>query len=227
MELFSIGKREGSRWAREFINTLVPQPRIGDTMKVRGLVIILFILLFVISTAPVGQTRAADKTQVSATETFDPFGLLGPPVGEILSLGTVTCPGFEPTGDPMQPCPPGSRTHTRGLTIISRVESSDPQVSGDMTVEINSNLDADYTGPAWGTFSLALDAGGTWDGTWQGRRVQEGDHWIIPLHVSGQGTGGAVDGMQLMIVDRIVDFTPLGIPYIGTIEGRILDPHAK
>ena len=196
-------------------------------MKARAIVTILIALFFVGSTALVGRTSAADKTTFTATETFDPFGMLGPPVGTLLSPGTVMCPGFEPTGDPLQPCPPGSRTHTRGLTIISRVEASDPRVSGNMTIEINSNLDADSTGPAWGTFSLALDAGGTWDGTYQGRRVKEGDHWVVPLHVSGQGTGGAIDGMQMMCVDRIVEFTPLGIPYIGTIEGRIVDPHAK
>ena len=83
-------------------------------MKARSVIIILFVLIFIASTAPVGQTSAADKTQVSGTETFDPFNLLGNgPVGEILSLGTVECPGFEPTGNPMQPCPTGSRTHSR------------------------------------------------------------------------------------------------------------------
>jgi hypothetical protein len=199
----------------------------GEIMKARSLVIILFVLFFVGSTTLVSPTSASNKSTVSATERFDPFGLLGPPVGEILSPGTVRCPGHEPTGDPLQPCPPGSRTHIRGFKIISRVDSSDPRLSGNMMVEINANWDADFTGPVWGTFSLALDAGGTWDGTFAGRRVKEGDHWILPLHVSGQGTGGIVDGMHLMVVDRIFIPTPVPIAYIGTIEGRIVDPHAK
>jgi hypothetical protein len=197
-------------------------------MKARHLVIILFVLFLAGSMAPFAQTSAADKTQVSGTETFNPLGLFGQPaVGMIISPGTVLCPGFDPTGDPMQPCPPESRTHIRGFTIISRVEAADPRLSGWMTVELNANMDAEYTGPVWGTFSLALDAGGTWDGTWQGRRSRVGDHWIVPLHVSGQGTGGAVDGMKLMVVDRIVVPTAAPIAYTGTIEGRIVDPHSK
>jgi hypothetical protein len=96
-----------------------------------------------------------------------------------------------------------------------------------MTVKANANYDANATGPVWGTFSVALDAGGTWDGTFQGIRIQEGNTWVAPLHASAQGTGGPVDGMQLLLVDRIVDFEPAGVVYIGTLQGRILDPHGK
>lgn len=196
-------------------------------VKMRAVVIVLLSLFLVGSTALVGQTSASDKTLVTGTERFDPLGLFGSPIGSILDPGTVLCPGNEPTGDPAQPCPPGSRLHIRNSTIISRVDSSNPALSGNMTVVINANFEADTTGPTWGTFSIALDAGGTWDGTFEGRRVREGNHWVAPLHVSGQGTGGAVDGMHLMAVDRLVIPTPLPIAYFGTIEGRIVDPHAK
>lgn len=196
-------------------------------MKVRVLVIVLLAVAFVGAPAMFGYASAADKTLISGTETFDPFGLLGPPVGQILDLGTVQCPGQEPTGDPLQPCPLGSRTHIRGFTFVSRVDSLDPSLGGEMTVVLNANFDADSTGPAWGTFSLALDAGGVWDGTFEGRRRRVGDHWVLPLHVSGRGTGGAIDGAHLMAVDVITISTPAPVAYTGEIEGRVVDPHAN
>ena len=196
-------------------------------MKARELVIILLVLFVVGSTAMLGQAGAAKKTPVAGTETFDPFGMLGAPVGQILDPGTVRCPGHDPTGDPLQPCPVGSRSRIRGFTYVSRVDSMDASLSGNMTVELNANFDADSTGPVWGTFSLALDAGGTLDGTFQGRRMQEDDHFIVPLQVSGQGTGGGVDGVHLMAVDLITAFSPGPFPYTGIIEGRIVDPRSK
>lgn len=197
-------------------------------MNLRGLVIFILALFLVGSTALVSRTSAADKTIVTGTETFDPFGLLGGgQIGDILSPGTVNCPGFEPTGDPLQPCPPGSRINFRDMKIRSRVESTDPRYTGWLTLTLNGNFDAASTGPVWGTSSIALDAGGTWDGTWQGMRVQEGGLWITPLHFSGQGTGGVVDGMQVLGVDRVVAPTPAAILYTGSVQARILDPHAK
>jgi hypothetical protein len=113
------------------------------------------------------------------------------------------------------------------MKTLSRVDSTSSLMAGWMTVEANANWDAAGTGPAWGTFSLALDAGGTWDGTWEGVRSQQGSLWVNPLHGSGQGTGGAVDGMKLMLVDRIVEVTLFAFAYTGSIEGRIVDPNAK
>jgi hypothetical protein len=168
---------------------------------------------------------AADKFELTASETFDPFGILGgPPIGEFLASGTVKCPGYEPTEDPMQPCPVGSRQHTRDVVVKSRTESSDPAMSGWMTVVLNSNLDADGVGPVWGTFRSELDGGGIWEGTWQGLRTAEDGYWIAPLHVVGKGYGGLVDGMQMMGEDVI--WSPVTPPYVylGSIKVRILDP---
>jgi hypothetical protein len=199
----------------------------GEVMKARRLLISVFALILLGSVAVASHSRAGDKSVVTGTEVFDPLGLFGPPVGQILSPGSVECPGNEPTGNPLQPCPAGSRIHIRDFTYISRVNASDPTLSGWMTVVSNANWDANATGPNWGTASLALDAGGTWDGTWQGVRVQDGSTWVIPIHFSGQGTGGAVDGMHLLVVDRAVGFTAMPIAYVGTIESRIVDPHGK
>ena len=172
---------------------------------------------------------AADKFEIAASETFDPFGVFSteiPPVtvGEFLMFPTVKCPGHEPTGDPMLPCPEGSRQHSRDGVWISRVQSTDSALSGWMTVVLNANLDAGGAGPVWGTFSIALDAGGTWEGTYQGLRVTEDGYWTATLHAVGKGYGGAVEGMKMMIEDEIwTPFTP-PIAYFGTITGRIVDP---
>lgn len=197
-------------------------------MKPRVILIVLsLVFLLAASASSVGQTSAADKTFATGTETFDPFGLFGPPVGTIISPGTVACPGSQPTGNPMQPCPVGSRMHVRHFKVLSRVDSSDPRLSGWMTVDMNANFDEQATGPAWGTYSLAVNEGGTIDGTFEGVRSFDGSQWVIPLHASGQGVGGVVDGLQLVLVDRILGYTPVPIAYFGTIEGRILDPHSK
>lgn len=168
---------------------------------------------------------AAEKFNYTASETFDPFGLFGAPVGYIVSPPTVKCPGHKPTGDPMQPCPAGSRTHTRNSVVVSRVDAEDPNMSGWMTVVLNSNMDANLAGPVWGTFSIAIDSGGTWEGTWQGLRVAEEGFWSATLNVQGKGFGGMVDGMKMMATDEIFTPTPVPIAYLGLIEGRIVDPN--
>ena len=171
---------------------------------------------------------AAEKSDVTASEIFNPLDILpGVPVaGEFVYPGTAKCPGYEPTGNPEQPCPAGSRTHLRDTVIISQVISMDARMTGLMTIELNANWDADFAGPLWGTFSLAVDSGGTWIGTWQGlrERVAE-DQWEGTLHVIGKGYGGIVDGMKVMAEDQIVSFTAAPIAYIGIIEGRIVDPN--
>lgn len=171
---------------------------------------------------------AAEKYYVTASEVFNPFGILPgvPVVGQFVYPGTAKCPSYEPTGNPEQPCPAGSRTHLRNVVIISQIYSLDARVTGWMTIELNANWDADFAGPLWGTFSIAVDSGGTWEGTWQGfrERVDE-NQWAGLLRVRGKGYGGIVDGMVLMAEDQIVSFTPAPIAYLGDIEGRIVDPN--
>jgi len=176
--------------------------------------------------APTG--FAAEQTAVTASEVFNPSGdVPGIPMsGEFVYPGTVKCPGHEPTGNQLQPCPATSRTHLRNTEIISEVYSMDARVTGLMTVVLNANWNTDFEGPVWGTFSFAVENGGTWFGTWQGlrKRVDE-DEWTGTLHVIGKGYGGIVDGMKLMAEDRITSFTPAPIAYFGVIEGRIVYPN--
>ena len=178
--------------------------------------------------APTG--FAAEKSYFTASEVFNPFGILPgvPVIGEFIYPGTVECPGYEPTGNPEQPCPAVSRTHIRNGVIISQIFSLDARMTGLMTVELNSNWNTDFEGPTWGTFSIAVDSGGTWEGTWQFLRervAEDVDEWTGTIHVTGKGYGGIVDGMLMMAEDRVVSFTPMPIAYLGYLEGRIVDPN--
>ena len=175
--------------------------------------------------APIG--FAAEKYDVTADEVFDPMNTMGNgPVGILIPGGTVKCPGHEPVGDPtLPPCPAGSRTHIRNTMVITRVNSDDERVAGDMTVTLNANWNANFAGPIWGTFSIELDSGGTWVGTWEGLRVFEDPYWSATLHVNGQGFGGLVEGMHMMAEDYIEGQFPMPIAYVGLIKGRIIDPN--
>ena len=182
-------------------------------------------LLFVGAIIPPA-SFAGEPEDFVASEMYDPFNILGGgAVGDLVYPPTVTCPGNELTADPFQPCPVGSRTHVRNGMWISRVEAASPSISGMMTVVMNSNMNATFEGPSWGTFSIALDSGGTWEGTWQGVRVAEDGYWTATLHIQATGLGGAVDGMKLVGEDQITSFGSLNLAYFGTIQGRIIDPN--
>jgi len=186
-------------------------------------------LLLVVGVLILPASFAAEKSEVTGTELFNPLPLDGfpaPQIGQFISMPTIKCPGYELTGDPMQPCPVGSRTHLRNGVVVSRIISDDARVTGWMTVEFNTNLDANFEGPAWGTFMIDVDdTDGIWEGTWQGLRVAEDGYWTAALNVHGKGFGGIVDGLKLMAEDHLFLVTPLPLAYIGTIEGRIIDPN--
>lgn len=174
--------------------------------------------------APAG--FAADKSEFTADEVYDPFGYMGEPVGYFVSPGTVNCPGHVPIGDPnLPPCPADSRTHIRSGVLISRVNSEDARVAGWMTVELNANWDIYFAGPIWGTFSLVLDSGGSWAGTWQGEREFNGSYWTGTLNVRGKGIGGSVDGMIMMADDYLQSYIPMPVAYVGVIEGVVIEPN--
>lgn len=197
-------------------------------MKRSAWFIFISVLFIVGSVLPGWQTSAAIKIEFAGTETFDPDGVLGEPLGWIIEPGTFTCPGGDYTGDPTQPCPDGSNVHLRGNKRLARLATSDPRMTGWNTVEVNANWDADFTGHMWGTFSIELDNDlGFWEGTFQGKRTREGDQWLLVINGTGHGTGGAVEGMQVKLVDQIETLYPVLGPVIGNVTGRILDPHSK
>ncbi len=172
----------------------------------------------------------AVTTQLTATDVFDPLGLLGNgPVGAILSYGTLTCPGTQPTGNLMQPCPPGSRIMLHGITWKSRVISQDPLLTGWFFAEGNFELDDNAAGRMAGSFRIELDSGGIWEGSWTGEKskVENAVAWILRGRYVGHGTSGNVDGMQLRITDVATIFTPLGFVWVGAIDGQVLAPASR
>ena len=172
---------------------------------------------------------AAEKSVFTGTDLFNPLPLPGfpaPQIGELLSLPTISCPGHEPTGDPAQPCPVGSRMHSRDVLVVSRLIADDPRATGWLTVGLNSNLDANFEGPSWGTFRLDVDdTDGFWEGTWTGYRTAYDGYWVGTIYGQGKGYGGTVDGMKMMAEEQIMLVTAMPIAYIGTWEGRIIDPN--
>lgn len=111
---------------------------------------------------------------------------------ELIYAGAVKCPGgYEPTGNPFQPCPAGSRAQVRGRLAQFRDESLDPRLTGDDYVTANANLDTAGLGPIWGTFRLVLDAGGVWEGSWAGKITPTG----AKIQATAHGSGGTVDGL--------------------------------
>jgi hypothetical protein len=189
-----------------------------------GLLILFFMGVLI---APTG--FAAEKYDVTAVEVFDPLGIItGDFIGRFVSEGTVNCPGHEPVLNPnLPPCPAGSRTHIRTAVIETRVDSADERVAGLMTVQLNANWNANFEGPLYGTFTILLDAGGSWAGTYEGKRTFDSTLWVWKgtLHVRGTGFGGLVDGMKMMAEDELESIFPMPIAYIGNIEGRIIDPN--
>ena len=195
----------------------------------RKLIVLCLSTLLFVGAVVVPTSFAAEQSEFTATELFNPLPLPGfpaPQIGELLSPPTIKCPGYEPTGNPAQPCPVGSRMHSRDALIVSRLLSDDPRVTGWLTVEANSNLDANLEGPSWGTVRLEVDDGeGVWEGTWHGYRAAEDGYWVGTINGHAQGYGGIVDGMKMMVVQQIILVTPTPIAYIGTWTGRIIDPN--
>ncbi len=174
----------------------------------------------------------AEVTYANLTLQFNPFGVpnpLGvPQTGQILNPGQVMCPGNTPTGNPMLPCPQGSRIVSRGTLLLIRTESDNPALTGWLTLEHNANFAPDYSGPVWGKFSIQLDAGGSWEGTWNGIRTKTGDSlWVVHLRIVGHGLGGNVDGMQVKGTGQITAITPMPIVLKGVGTARLLNPDGE
>jgi len=84
--------------------------------------------------------------------------------------------------------------HQRGVQVINRVTSSSVYVTGDMTLEMNFDIDlATGLGHAYGTLSIVPTAyNGTWEGHWSTHISPEG----LTGNATGQGTGD-LEGMKI------------------------------
>jgi hypothetical protein len=167
-------------------------------------------------------TQAGEKTQVTSVDRFDPYGLflgLGQ-IGTFYNYGTVACPGNEPTGNPYQPCPVGSRSRIRGIVFHSRHSSSDPRLNGWSTFEYNANLDPDGKGSTWGKWQMQLEDGGVWEGVYNGGKP-------FGERVEFHGTGGSVDGLLLKLESTSATTYGGGIAFDISYAGYIVDPKEK
>ena len=84
--------------------------------------------------------------------------------------------------------------HQRGVLLINSVTSSSDYITGDMTIEMDFDIDlATGLGHAYGSLSIAPTA---YNGTWEG-------HWsthISPAGLQGRATGqgtGDLEGMKI------------------------------
>ncbi len=176
-----------------------------------------------------GMTAA--RTELTYTDLFNPYGIPNPlvpnAVGYLENPGSLICPGHTPNADPTQPpCPEGSRIVARGVVAHSRAESESPALAGWMTVELNGNLAPDYTGPVWGKLSIQLDAGGKWEGAWNGmrKRVAGEAIWTADLRIVLHGLGGEIEGLQARCGEMITALAPMPVLYKGAGTCRVLDP---
>jgi hypothetical protein len=179
---------------------------------------------------PAFAVAQAGATRVTATEVFDPLNVLGNgAVGAITAPGTVTCPGEQPTGDPAQPCPPGSRVRLRGFSGKSRIVSQSPLLSGWMSWEVNANFDGSAAGPAWGTWRLELDAGGVWEGSYSDARskVEDMNVWVGRARFVGRGTSGSVNGMHLRFSEVALSYMPMPVSWVGPLDGEVVEAHCR
>jgi hypothetical protein len=188
-----------------------------------------FLALAPLLLVPVFTAAQAVTTPLAGVEIFDPLNLFHQgSVGSILNAGELTCPGTTPTGNPMQPCPAGSRINMRDAALKSRLASQDARLAGWFNITGNSDLDSNATGVAWGTFQLELEAGGAWEGTWIGNRTQmEGLAWVTRISGVGRGTGGSVDGKQLLFSETVISFAPVSVAYVGDITAEVFSPPSK
>jgi len=191
------------------------------------------------------------RTPFTAKDDFrlDPSLLGNSRLVELL-LRTIECPGHEPTGDILQPCPPGSPTRVRGLPFLSVVEADTAAFTGYIVGTASGDLEPDYGGRVWGLWTLRLSSrDGAWTGLWYGTRTyhapargDEGGAWLTEIHLTGFGTG-SLSGRRVRATESVVTYTPLPFPYEvleylqlpgpcvngvcppeGIVEGRILEP---
>lgn len=105
---------------------------------------------------------------------------------------------------------PDGNVQVRGMVWQCTDTASDPRLSGSNTIVMNANWDAQMLGPVWGTFHLH-NAGGVWDGTWEGMATTGG----LRLHGTGTGSAG-YEGLKFWLDGAS-----------GVYSGHILDPRGQ
>jgi len=200
-----------------------------------------FLMMFAVAyLLPAQSTFGAEgngalRVEFTATDDWSPVG----------TLGQISCPGGEFTGNLIQPCPPGTNVHVRDATAQALVSADDPRLTGILTYTLNYNFDAEFTGSAWGTWNLEVaTCEGVWEGVWNSKRTLLPDQpgpigmgtWIGNMKLVGHGRGDCVDGLKMKATELAITFTPIPFPYEmiglcgsgcapeGILTGEILEP---
>ncbi len=110
--------------------------------------------------------------------------------------------------------------HIRDNVFITRIEVTDPRVSGEALIKMDANFKlvdppVFVTGRMWGTFKLS-NADGYWEGIIEGVRIKNGYSYFKYV---GHGEG-AYKGLQLRMRYERLDPDP-SVP--GTLRGYILE----
>ena len=175
---------------------------------------------------PVAIGAGVQRTDVVETDDW--------PADSLLDPGTIKCPGGELVWtDPVTPvCLGSGRIHFRGVVGYGCIEGfsngdPEPRLTGVVMFEANGNLDADYTGPVWGTYKNVpaescdpedlVDPPVYWKGVWQGYRYKICNggpcYWLGEFKLVGKGHGGSLEGLHFKGTETIVTFTPLPVPW--------------
>ena len=163
-------------------------------IKRKQLFLITLILVVVLLLTAGTAVAAAKVTEFSGNEY----------IVDLIYPGDVTVPGGK-----------FHNFHGRGRIWELYHDTTDPRVTGTVIVHSNGNFNADFEGPAWGTFYLESDE---CDGAWNAR-------WHSPagrpelIYAVGHGTG-EFEGMKAWWT----------LEYVGEdveITGRILDPQGE
>ncbi len=148
------------------------------------------------------------------------------------SPGEITCVGGELKAplNPMDPCTSGTRkVLIRNQTARVRYDvAAGPAelFGGTSAATLNYNLDADLTGPVWGTFKWTVkskflgDPGEIWEGVWFGQADLK--TFVITFTVVGHGHGVRLEGLEFEIHAMFPGLpVPLGS---GPFTGRVVGP---
>jgi hypothetical protein len=88
--------------------------------------------------------------------------------------------------------------HYEGWISKYNLESNCPELTGVLTVTLNSYLDYGVGGPQWGTFyfETAYDGGGTFEGTFHGK---QNDNGYFIVESESHNSTGSLRGLTLTL----------------------------
>jgi hypothetical protein len=196
-------------------------------MNLKFFVIVMMSICIVPCTVLAGSEYGNLQTEVTVYDDW--------PADAMMGSGSIECPGgeLEWINEVTPVCLSSGRIHMRKMKIYVCMEAftasgaPEPRLTGVSVININANLDAEYTGAVWGDYMIVPSAGCDpndlddpeiyWKGTWQGQRSVTCNEvactWIGNLKFSGKGRGGDIDNKHFKGGEIITTYTPLPVPW--------------